>query len=496
MSHWIKQWTRRVVTTRMGSRRDFMSTSAGLTAGLIAMPSAWGYQSKNSGRKVIVIGAGFAGLACADALNSAGSDVLVLEARDHVGGRVLSRRDFVIGKNIEAGGELLGSNHPWVVAYAKRFGLEMLDVPDHEHLQNEPHLLNGKLIPQSELDETEPEVEKIFKILTEDARPINADEPWKSPLALQWDQLSTSRKLDAMDAPPLAKQLVGVMLTNDNTVPLTQQSYLGNLAQIRGGGLERYWTESEVYRCAGGNQQFAYKLAEAVGSSRIQLQTPITKIQQRDSGMVVTDASGKTYSADDVVLTVPPSTWQNITFPEQMPEVLKPLPKDSPLQMGHAVKYFSAMSNRFWENSKRRPNGMSNDVIGYTWCGTEGQSTEDPTECLVAFTSGPASIKLSNTETDQARNTIYQSALETLQPGYRDALRKTDFQNWNADPWTLGGYSFPAPGQITTLGPPLRAGVRNLHFAGEHTCYAFVGYMEGAFQSGIRVAEHILQQNG
>jgi len=263
MSKSIHRWIAHLGRKRWGTRRDFLLAGAGL--GLYAMTEANAFQD----RKIIIIGAGFSGLACADALKAAGCDVLVLEARDRLGGRVFTRKDFIAGKNIEAGGELLGSNHPWVLAYAKRFGLEMLDVPDYAHPADKPHRLGDKLIPQSELDEAEPDVEKILKSLTEDSRPIDADEPWKSPDAVRWDQLPTSRKLDSIEASPLAKQLVGVMLANDNTVPLAQQSYLGNLAQIRGGGLERYWTESEVYRCAGGNQQFANKLAETVGDSRI-----------------------------------------------------------------------------------------------------------------------------------------------------------------------------------------------------------------------------------
>jgi monoamine oxidase len=67
---------------------------------------------------------------------------------------------------------------------------------------------------------------------------------------------------------------------------------------------------------------------------------------------------------------------------------------------------------------------------------------------------------------------------------------------WPDEPWTLAGYSFPAPGQVTTVGPLLAKGLGRLHFAGEHACYKFVGYMEGALSSGAAVAMKLAARDG
>src|ERR1700722_9261127 len=88
-------------------------------------------------RRVIVIGGGFAGLACAHELRAANYDVTVLEARNRVGGRVLSFTDFVPGRSVEGGGELIGTNHPVWLAYAKQFDLEMLNLAGDDSL-NQP----------------------------------------------------------------------------------------------------------------------------------------------------------------------------------------------------------------------------------------------------------------------------------------------------------------------------------------------------------------------
>ena len=63
--------------------------------------------------------------------------------------------------------------------------------------------------------------------------------------------------------------------------------------------------------------------------------------------------------------------------------------------------------------------------------------------------------------------------------------------NWPSVPWAMGGYCFPAPGQITRVGPILRKGLGKLHFAGEHTCFKFVGYMEGALNSGVSLTNRL-----
>ena len=80
--------------------------------------------------------------------------------------------------------------------------------------------------------------------------------------------------------------------------------------------------------------------------------------------------------------------------------------------------------------------------------------------------------------------------------GLRANFVKSRFMDWPGDAWTKASYSFPAPGQVTTMGPLLRNGVGHVHFAGEHTCYAFVGYMEGALNSGVSLARRLAERDG
>src|SRR5260221_10902182 len=105
-------------------RREFLRTTLAAGAGLfLSGQTGFGQRHRLRSRpRVLIIGAGFSGLACAFELQGAGADVIVLEARGRLGGRVLSLDSFIKGRLVEAGGELISSNHPTLVAYSNAFG--------------------------------------------------------------------------------------------------------------------------------------------------------------------------------------------------------------------------------------------------------------------------------------------------------------------------------------------------------------------------------------
>src|SRR5687768_1708936 len=113
------------------SRREMIERSLGAAAALL-LSDRFAAMPRAAAGRVVVVGGGFSGLAAAYELSRVGYDVTVVEARNRVGGRVISFGDLVPGKNVEGGGELIGSNHPAWVAYAKRFNLEFLDVGEED----------------------------------------------------------------------------------------------------------------------------------------------------------------------------------------------------------------------------------------------------------------------------------------------------------------------------------------------------------------------------
>lgn len=468
-------------------RREFLRLTFAASAGFL-LSGGTGFARTESfrgvgrGRKVIVIGAGFGGLACAHELFSAGYEVIVLEARDRIGGRVISFADMVPGKTVEGGGELIGANHPAWVAYAKKFGLRFNDVTENEELYA-PIMLEGKKLSAREGLALWHELDAAFKLMNRDAMEVDADQPWLSPNAALLDARSTAQWVRKLPISKLGKKAITVELTADNGSPTARQSYLGNLAQVKGGGVEKYWTESEVYRCRGGNAALAVKLAGTLDDGRLRVGVPVREVKVDADKISVRDAAGQLYEADDVVLTVPPTTWHNIRFTPRLPRALRP-------QMGVNVKYLAGVKKRFWLENGFSPDATTDGMVSMTWDGTDNQGSDAQGAVLNCFSGGP-SAERARQKWAREKEAAYTEALGEIYPAFADNFVRGRFMNWPSELWTGGGYSFPAPKQVTTIGPILHEGLGRLHFAGEHACYKFVGYMEGALNSGVAVAKRI-----
>jgi monoamine oxidase len=464
------------------TRREMLERSLA-AAGALLLSDRFGIPAHAAAGRAVIVGAGFSGLAAAYELSRAGYDVTVVEARNRVGGRVISFSDLVPGKNVEGGGELIGSNHPAWVGYAKQFKLEFLDVSE-EDLEF-PIVLNGKRLSAEESEALWEDGEKAFNSIVADAAKVDADRPWTSPNAASLDRRTLGHWIDAIDTAPMTKSLLRTMMTADNGVVTEWQSYLANLAMVKGGGLERYWDESEVYRCKGGNQQLATKLAGAIGASKILLRTPVRSIAVADKTARVVLANGKTLEADHVVLTAPPSVWNKIAIDPSLPSNLLP-------QMGTNVKCLIGLKGPFWRRGELAPEILTDGPISMSWHATDGQAGAG--DAIVAFSGGPAADVCREWGARRIEN--YLAELEKVYRGIRASYVRARFMDWPGDTWAKASYSFPAPGQITAQGPTLFDGIGRLHFAGEYTSYAFMGYMEGALNSGAAVAKRIAVRDG
>lgn len=480
---WLNQFLGRSTASSI-SRRQLLRLGIAAGAGLLSNQN-YGAQKSQKKPRVLIVGAGFSGLACAFELAAAGYEVNVLEARKRVGGRVISLRDFLPGKVLEGGGEMLGSNHPHALAYAARFGFEFQNVNDGDDLHTT--LIGGKRLTPREIADISVEIDQVQRNMTSDAKAVIADEPWKTPGAEQFDKLATSTWIDRQAISNLAKALLTVQLTATNGVAASRQSYLGNLAQVCGGGLEKYWTDTELFRLKGGNQQFAERMAQELGHERVRVDCAVREIRSTESSVTVIDATGQVHQADDVVLAIPPSVWPVIKFSPKLPETLNP-------QMGMNVKFLAVVRDRFWKLHASHAKATTDQDISSVWEGTEGQGEEGPA-ALVAFSGGPPA-ESNHRRAVADRQPTYVKGLEQLFPGFQEQFIKGQFMDWIADAWTRAGYSFPAPGQVTTQGPVFRAGLGRMHFAGEHTCYQFVGYMEGALNSGASLARRLAVRDG
>jgi monoamine oxidase len=469
-----------------------------------------------AGARVCVVGGGFAGLAAAWTLvEQWGAAVQLFEASDRVGGRVLSRTDIAAGRVIEAGAELIGLNHPLWLYLARRLGLGMsVLTPEDDYAAAGLEMtlyLDGRLVPPWEQETVYLELDALLKRMTADARAIpDPYRPWTAPRAAEWDAKSVQRWLDEVDPQPgpLCRAAFCTMMENDNVAPISEQSYLGLLALVAGGGFDEagdalYWTDTEVFRCDSGNQALAWRLRDEIcrasgaegcpGNAPVTLGAQVMGIDIREDSVLVTPHGSPPVPFDYVVLAVPPSLWPTIGITPAIPGEMR-------MSMGPAVKYLSRLSHRFWIQEGLAPSGMS-EPLGEVWEGTDNQMSTGGQEIeLSVFAGGRTAghaLQWHAMYPGRPMSEYYAPLISQLYPGYPSASPEGTFVAWPVDRWTEAGYSCPKPGEVRRIGPFLEGMyARRLAFAGEHTCLAFFGYMEGALESGFAAARRIAAAHG
>lgn len=463
--------------------------------------------------KVAIVGGGFSGLMAASELVEH-CDVTVFEARDRFGGRVWSKKkDSGI---VEAGGELIGYNHPIWLSLAKRFELGLSVITSDSNFDaldlDMPLLLGGEKPSGNQLERMYHEMDHAFKTISRQAAEIDPRKPWLAKDAKDLDDRTLGEWIDRLDCSKLTKLAIHEQMSNDQGVPTHEQSFLANLAVISGGRMkdqaDAFFIQTETLRCSEGNQQLAIRLAEVVkgskGSNAV-ASAPVSAIRIEDEGVTlefaaIGDAAPRTpFTADYVVLAIPPSLWPASRSAKI--KITPDLPQDYYITMGTAVKYLSTMTKRFWIGEGHAPTSMSTD-FGVTWEGTDNQIAppERPVELSVFAGANVAKDALARYKPgDQTEvDTFYAERIGELYTGYKAHLAgQPEFMAWPRDEWTAAGYSCPAPGEVCRAGPLLYKGFKaRLFFAGEHTCFAYFGYMEGALESGRAAAAAVVRAIG
>jgi monoamine oxidase len=447
--------------------------------------------------RVGVIGAGFAGLTAAWYLHELGVNVVVYEYSDHVGGRVLTDRTFVPGKNAEAGAELIGLNHAMWRRLARTFGLRLVELTSEEEYMESGLMVRlrfgDRQLSDSEKKQLKKKIERYLNLIGYEAKDINPSEPWMSDNSLMLDRMSVSKRFDGWfgtGPPDDVRRTLEFKIGNDNCAAPEQLSYLSLLTAVSAGrvgddaeGLRGYWDYTETHRCGDGNQALANNLADVLGG-RVRLGDPVASVKVvRLNEKLNTVLETKAGYRDDftcVILSAPATVWDAIAFDPPL--------KQSELAISHgpAVKYMSRWADRFWEKSKFAPSALW-DQLGSVWETTDRQDRSAPGHGLTVFSGGTYVLP---------RIDDYRRQLGVLYPNATDAEDER-LVDWPNVPGILAGYAVPTVGQVTTVSKRLmtpHAG--RIFFAGEQTSPGFYGYMEGALQSGGRAAREVIVQAG
>jgi monoamine oxidase len=460
--------------------------------------------------RVVIIGAGFAGLMAGYTLAQGHQfRVTIFEARDRVGGRVWSKSKS--SGIVEAGAELIGYNHPIWMHLGREFELGFsVNTSDTNfdalHLAM-PLYLAGRRVPKRQLEGLYDKMDEALARMVQQAQRINPKHPWTARRAQKLDDMSVADWIDRLrfkGRRPKARIRQGLrqQFTNDGGRPCNKQSYLANLAVIAGGAQpghpDAFFTQSENLRCSSGNQSLAERLVQEIKDNGgvIHTLSPADAIHI-DEDRVTIDVEGRgPEDAEYVILAIPPSLWPRGKFPRL--RITPELPRDYYVTLGDAVKYLSPLKSRFWINDGLAPTATSSS-FGVTWEGTDNQIAPPGRDVELSLFAGdrPARRALNewNSGGQKAVDDFYAAHIGKVYKEYSDNLsQQPEFMAWPEDPWTGGGYSCLAPGEVCRAGPLLqKAFSKRMFFAGEHTCFAYMGYMEGALQSGKKAAQSIIK---
>jgi monoamine oxidase len=450
----------------MTSRRTFLNQSSIIVAGALLHAQRAQSFSISKPAHVIVLGAGFAGLAAAKYLTSKNIKVTVLEAQNRVGGRVHSYT--IPGENlvVELGAEWVGNSHTRIQELCSQFKLEL------QNNQFETHLIyKGKYHGKGQWKYSDAWDTKWKKIL-KDYESITTAQKKKLD-TYDWWRYLVNHGCDDRDLD--IRELLDSTDFGESTRHVSAYAALAEYAESS----EKNEMDLKI---KGGNGMLAQALARAVGNENILLQHVVSKIDQRSGKVKVTCSNGKTFTADKVICTLPTFAIQKIDWqPMFSPNKIAAL---KALQYARINKHPVLCNERFWPEDF----DMVTDLPAhYFYNSTKNQP--GTTGVLMSYTIGDKAAVVANQD-DAFHSAIINQA---LQPAFGDVRAKmTKHYNyyWGNDAYTRGAYALYKPGQWFTVMPELKKPVMHIHFAGEHLA-DWQGFMEGAINSGEDAAKAI-----
>ena len=444
--------------------------------------------------EVLVIGAGFAGLAAALRLEGHGVDVRVLEAQAQVGGRI---RSIPHGDGVEeAGGATIGGGYRAVTDAAKRYGVELIDAtPMLRFFREQELVLNGEIIRQPEWPEHPanalPEADKAFmpwtyaRVLTARHNPLDSPDV-RDPAAWRYD----TTMADWLRGVGLSNAAVALAHGINTSYGRDAQdvSALTMLSRAAFSIAQRKQTPPGIvgFTARNGVQRIPEAMAAAL-QREVRLNTIVAAINDSGATSEVRSADGAVFNADRVVCALPFSVLRSIAITpaltDPQAEAVATLPSQAMTQL-----YFDCVSD-FWEADGYSPSMFMDGLAGMV---AAARSAECPDEVtgLTAWTMGRNAERLDAMPVQQAAATVI-GEIEAVRPAARGQLKFAGRQSWGTSPFARGGWAYFQPGQVVRFGAAMDRPHGRVHFCGEHLARANRG-MEGAMESGERAADEVL----
>ena len=487
-------------TTRRDLLRGAGAAFAGAgVAGALARP-AWAHAAKPaSSARIVVVGAGLAGLTAAYRLQQAGYAAQVYEASGRIGGRCWTGRDaFADSQIYEHGGELIDSNHIQIKQLAQELGLTLDNLYQAESKGTEQlGYFFGKPYTYAQMTD---DLKTIWQQIHSDVSAASYPTTYTSstPRGQQLDRMTLYSWIEQYvpggHGSPLGA-LLDVAYNIEYGAETTVQSSLNMLYLLGYAGPGQFRTfgkSNEKFHVRGGNDQIATILAARL-AAQITANTPLTAIKRNNDGTyALTFANGAgsfSVPADHVILTLPFSMLRSVSFSKAGFSPVKTTAIDE-LGMGTNAKVHLQFTSRFWRSQGCTGETYSDRGYQNTWEVSRAQP--GASGLLVWYTGGKAGVAVGS-KTPQEQAATFLAQVEPVLRGATAAwngLVTRDY--WTGYEWTKGSYSYWKAGQYTKFSGAEGERSGNCHFAGEHTSQDFQGYLQGAVETGERAAAEVL----
>jgi monoamine oxidase len=439
-----------------------------------------------------VVGAGFSGVAAARMLADAGMDVVVVEARDRVGGRTWNR-EMEDGTVVSVGGTWLGKGHDRLFSLCHDLG--MPTYPQFEdgdallRLGAKNHRYRGTIPRVAPWDVVS--LGLAMWRLDQLTKRVPIERPWETPSAHALDSqtlgewVSSSWNVPTTNARAMLRAGLGLLFSVD----LDEVSLLGSLVLAGGGGSFRYYmdtTQTETHLVDGGAPELAVRYAAPLGE-RVILSSPVRRVGH-DARHVDVESDRAAVRANRVIIATPPLLASRIEFDPLLPSEYASLLRSYP--PGAIIRGIATFDEPFWRGdgltgetfAPESPIPVSIDQSGPG--GTPG--------IISSYAVGPEAVRLASLDAEERRSLWLDELAARFGPKARAPSGYLE-TNWSDEPWSLGGMiGHLPPGVLTSYGSVLRQPLGRIHWGATERATEMHGLIEGAIRSGERAAAEVL----
>lgn len=442
---------------------------------------------------VVIVGAGLAGLAAARMLTAAGVEVIVLEARERVGGRVYTRAASH-GTLLDLGAQWIGPTQQRITALAEAVGVTTfptyVDGLNIEYREGQCTTY-ADAIPMNDPIAAMEMIETLLE-LNLMAQDVPLDAPWTAERAAEWDAQTVASWMEIHVSSEIARMWLTLGVQAVFAAEPRDLSLLHFLFYVHSGGslneLISVTRGAQEQRFREGAQSIADRIAAQLGE-RVILNAPVHTITQDDQGVSVT-GDDLAVTGQYAIIAIPPALAGRLRYRPKLPAHRDQLTQRVP--MGTVIKVHCLYETPFW-----RDDGLSGQVAsdsGIVRVTFDNSPIGGSPGVLLSFIEGDEGRVWGRKSIDERRAAVLECLVRYFGDKAGAPLEYME-QNWAEEEYTRGCYAgYLPPGVLSMYGDALREPIGRLHWAGTETATVWNGYMDGAVQSGERAAAEVLDR--